>query len=70
MYLYRIEAVTEELGLLTIVIAASNEESAFAAAGEHIERYTLPAPVIKELTLLEKKRLTSGTGYIVPTLEL
>ncbi|MEC2346516.1 DUF3906 family protein [Paenibacillus barengoltzii] len=64
MYLYRLEADTSA-GPFTIVIAADGEEKAFAAAEEHLQRQVLPAPTITELTIVEKKRLVPGAGYVV-----
>lgn len=63
MYLYRLEADTSA-GPFTIIIAADGEEKAFAAAEEHLQRQVLPAPTITELTIVEKKRLVPGAGYV------
>lgn len=64
MYLYRLEADTSA-GPFVIVIAAEGEEQAFAAAEEHLQRQVLPAPTVKELTIVEKKRIVPGAGYVV-----
>lgn len=64
MYLYRLDAETSE-GMLALVLVAEGEEQAFTAAEEHIERHFLPAPSIGEISIVEKKRITPGTGYII-----
>ncbi|MGG6313443.1 DUF3906 family protein [Paenibacillus macerans] len=66
MYLYRLESETSA-GPLAIVIAAEGEERAFAAAEEHLQRHFLPAPEVIELTIVEKKRITPGVGYVIAT---
>ncbi|WP_018750476.1 DUF3906 family protein [Paenibacillus sanguinis] len=66
MYLYRLEAETSA-GWLAIVIAAEGEEQAFAAAEEHMQRHFLPTPEVLELTIVEKKRITLGAGYVIRT---
>lgn len=64
MYLYRLEAETSA-GALAVVIVAEGEEQAFAAAEEHLQRHFLPAPAVAELTIVEKKRIAPGAGYVV-----
>ncbi|GJM78459.1 DUF3906 family protein [Paenibacillus timonensis] len=66
MYLYRLEADTSA-GPFVIIIAAEGEEQAFAAAEEHLQRQVLPAPVVTELSIVEKKRIVPGAGYVVAT---
>ncbi|WP_068786391.1 DUF3906 family protein [Paenibacillus phocaensis] len=66
MYLYRLEAETSA-GSFVILIAAEGEEQAFRAAEGHLQQQVLPAPVVTELTLVEKKRMAPGAGYVVST---
>lgn len=64
MYLYRLEAETSR-GFLAIVIAAEGEEQAFAVAEEHMQRHFLPPAEVLELSIVEKKRITPGAGYVI-----
>ncbi|RRJ64794.1 DUF3906 family protein [Paenibacillus oralis] len=64
MYLYHLEAETSA-GLLALVIAAEGEEQAFAAAEEHVQRHMLPAKAIGEISIVEKKRIVPGAGYVI-----
>ena len=64
MDLYRLEVQTDQ-GKLVVISAAEDETKAFEAVDEHIERHFLSAPVIHEVTLLEKKRITSGASFII-----
>ncbi|MCK8489811.1 DUF3906 family protein [Paenibacillus sp. MBLB2552] len=64
MYLYRLEAETSA-GPFVIIIAAEGEEQAFSAAEGHLQRQMLPAPAVTELTIVEKKRIAPGAGYVV-----
>ncbi|NMO95384.1 DUF3906 family protein [Paenibacillus lemnae] len=66
MYLYRME-VTCDQGNLVVITAAENEEGAFKAVDEHVERHFLAMPDIQEVTMLEKKRMVSGTAYVIET---
>ncbi|GIP46980.1 hypothetical protein J53TS2_05710 [Paenibacillus sp. J53TS2] len=66
MYLYRLEAETSA-GAFVIVIATEEEEKAFAAAEGHLQRQVLPAPAVTELSIVEKKRIAPGAGYVVAT---
>lgn len=64
MYLYRLEADTSA-GPFVIVIAAEGEAQAFAAAEAHVQRQLLSAPAVTELSIVEKKRIAPGAGYVV-----
>lgn len=66
MYLYRMEVLSDQ-GKLVVITAAEDEEKAFHAVDEHVERHFLAMPDIREVTLLEKKRLTPGTAYVIET---
>ena len=64
MELYRFEALVD--GNLTfIVVAATSEEKAFELAEREIEKSYIKLPVIKELSLLEKKKIGQGTAYVL-----
>ncbi|WP_106766320.1 DUF3906 family protein [Paenibacillus faecalis] len=64
MYLYRLEVECSK-GKLTVITAAEDEEKAFRAVDEHMERHFLTMPDIHEVTLLEKKRISPGTAYVI-----
>lgn len=66
MYLYRLE-VECDLGKLVVITAAEDEEKAFQAVDEHVERHFLAMPDIREVSLLEKKRISPGAAYVIET---
>lgn len=51
---------------LTVVVAAENDQKAFNLAETQIEQNFLKFPKIKEIVLLERKKITSsGTAFVV-----
>ncbi|WP_096201139.1 DUF3906 family protein [Bacillus sp. FJAT-45350] len=64
MVLFRFEAVLEKKTVF-VVVASETEEKAFQLAEREIERNYLKLPIIKELSLVEKKTIGSGTGFVV-----
>ena len=67
MYLYRVEAEMTDGAVLTVVVAAESEEQAFKFAENRLLQYTVAKPDVRQLSLLEKKLLRRGTGYVIPT---
>ena len=67
VYLYRLEAEMKDGSLLTAVVAAETEEQAFKYAENRLLQYTVEKPAVERLSILEKKPLRKGTGYVVPT---
>ncbi|MFD2671122.1 DUF3906 family protein [Marinicrinis sediminis] len=66
MYLYRIEATIA--GALTVVIViADSDEKAFDYAEQQLEKHFIAKPVVEELCVLEKKRMSAGNGYVIET---
>ncbi|QRG66255.1 DUF3906 family protein [Brevibacillus choshinensis] len=67
-FLYKLEAVLEGGRLLTAVVLAKSDERAFITAENNILRHTVAPPVIKELSLVEKKPIgRQGVGYVIET---
>ncbi|QOS97293.1 DUF3906 family protein [Brevibacterium sp. JNUCC-42] len=64
MFLYHVEIVTTEDKSLVAAVIAETEEVAFQTAQALIKRQFHPAPVIKTSTLIEKKYLDKGKGYV------
>ncbi|QCT03486.1 hypothetical protein E6C60_2774 [Paenibacillus algicola] len=52
-------------GSFVVITAAENEENAFLAVDEHLERHFLTVPDIQEVTMVEKKRITPGAAYVI-----
>ncbi|GAB6934641.1 MAG: DUF3906 family protein [Calditerricola sp.] len=69
-YLYRLEARLNDGRLVTVVVAAANEEKAFQYAESHLERDLVFRSRVAELSLVEKKSLHPGVGYAVVTAEV
>lgn len=59
MDLYRFEAVLVN-SVVPIVVVAQSEEQAFKLAEIELEKYFLPLPEVKELSLYEKRRFEKG----------
>jgi cell division ATPase FtsA len=48
-----------------VVIAAKDDESAFTQAEIEVEKHYLKLPTIKEMVLLEKKKVGKAGGYVL-----
>jgi hypothetical protein len=55
-------AITKEVH---VIITAKDDKAAFSMAEVEIEKYYLKLPRIKEVVLLEKKRVGKGSGYVI-----
>ncbi|MBE0342802.1 DUF3906 family protein [Paenibacillus sp. 28ISP30-2] len=66
MYLFKIEVDSSE-GALTVILVAEHEEQAFQAVDQHVARHFLYPPKLNEVAIVEKKRITSGTAYVMET---
>ncbi|MCC3381493.1 DUF3906 family protein [Paenibacillus farraposensis] len=66
MYLFKIEVDSSE-GALTVILAAENEEQAFKEIDQHVERHFLYPPKLNEVAIVEKKRISAGTAYVIET---
>lgn len=65
MFLYKLEITTEENQLLVAVMIAETDEKAFAYAESHVRRQYLNPPTIAQISLVEKKYLEKGKGYVI-----
>jgi len=66
MYLYRIEIELAEQ-LVYLIVVAETDEKAFAYVESHMDRHFLTSPAPIEVSILEKKRLDKGAGYVIET---
>lgn len=64
MFLYKLEI---DLGdrLVHLVVIADGDEQAFNAVEGHLARHFVKSPEVKEATIVEKKRVEKGAGYII-----
>lgn len=69
MFLYKLEIVTEENGSYAVIVLAESDEQAFSYADSQFRRQLLQPPAIKELSLVEKKYVEKGKGYVLETRE-
>ncbi|MDN4593748.1 DUF3906 family protein [Polycladomyces subterraneus] len=69
LFLYRLSVVTEDGETHTIVVLAEDDETAFSAAEKEWERNFLVPPKVAEWALEEKRRVKSGSGYVVSGIE-
>ncbi|WP_100406864.1 DUF3906 family protein [Bacillus solitudinis] len=65
MNLYRFEVETEQDGVLYVVVAASDEQTAFNIAEIEVEKYFIKLPELKSVTLLEKKAIRKAAGFVI-----
>ncbi|MEO3944178.1 DUF3906 family protein [Gorillibacterium sp. CAU 1737] len=66
MFLYKLEAAMPEQ-TVPVVVLAETDEGAFAAADELLHRHFVASPEVKELAIVEKKRVAKGAGYVLET---
>ncbi|MDH4421179.1 DUF3906 domain-containing protein [Bacillus sp. AFS054943] len=64
MDLYRFEAVLAN-NIVPIVVVAQSEEQAFKLAEIELEKYFLPLPEIKEISLFEKKKIRKSAAFVI-----
>lgn len=65
MNLYRFQVVLEQKEV-DVIIAAKDDETAFRLAQIEVERHYLKLPVVKEMVLFERKKLSEkGGGYVL-----
>ncbi|MED0970309.1 DUF3906 family protein [Bacillus paramycoides] len=64
MDLYRFEAVLVN-SVVPIVVVAQSEEQAFKLAEMELEKYFLPLPEVKEISLYEKKKIQKGAAFVI-----
>jgi hypothetical protein len=66
MFLYKIECDSNK-GAAVAIILAADDEAAFSAAEVHVMRHYIAMPEIRSMTIVEKKRVEKGSGYIIET---
>ncbi|MEY4480478.1 MAG: hypothetical protein RLZZ267_1156 [Bacillota bacterium] len=66
MFLYKIEIQLEDQ-LIYLVSLAESDEKALQAVDAHVEKHFIKPQVMKEIALIEKKRVVNGTGYVLET---
>lgn len=64
MNLYRFE-VTVNDEVIQVIIAAENEDAAFQLVDIELEKKYLKTPVIRDITLYEKKKIGTGNGFVI-----
>lgn len=53
MFLYKVEAEMKDGSLLTVVVAAANDEQAFRGAENQLWQYTVVKPAVNRWSLVE-----------------
>lgn len=66
MFLYKIEIELQDQ-VVYLILAAENEEKAFSYVDSHMDRHFLKSPHKQEVSIVEKRRLDSGAGYVIET---
>lgn len=64
--MYRIEIETNDQSAYLIVLSESDEK-AFEYAEDHLVRHFVKKPEVKQLSIVEKKRVQAGSGYLIET---
>ncbi len=65
MFLYKLEITTIEKASFVAIVVAETDEKAFAYAESQIRRQFLVPPALKDISLVEKKYLDKGKGYLI-----
>lgn len=66
MFLYKIEIELKEQ-LVYLLVIAESDEKAFSYVEGHLARHFIANPEVKETSIVEKKRVEKGSGYIIET---
>lgn len=64
MFLYKLE-IQLESQLVYLIVLADSDAKAFEYVEGHMARQYLKVPEIKELSIIEKKRVEKGSGYLI-----
>jgi hypothetical protein len=64
VYLYRFEVNLIDQAV-PVIIAARDDEHAFRLVEDELEKHFLAVPQSMDIILHEKKRLGSGTGFVL-----
>jgi hypothetical protein len=66
LFLYRMEVELNDQ-LAYFIVLSDSDKQAFVYAEEQLVRHFIAKPVIKQLSIIEKKRVQSGSGYLIET---
>lgn len=66
MFLYKIEIRLEDQ-MIYLISLAESDEKALDAVDVHVEKHFVKPQKMLEIALIEKKRVTNGTGYVLET---
>jgi hypothetical protein len=66
MHLFKLEIQLETQTAYLIVIA-ENEEKAFSYLDDHLSHHFVKRPVVLEASIVQKKSLRAGQGYMIET---
>jgi hypothetical protein len=66
MHLFKLEVQLETQTAYLLVIA-ENEEKAFSYLDDHLSQHFIKRPFVREASILQKKSLRAGQGYMIET---
>lgn len=64
MYMYKLEVSLKEQQTY-VVLMAENDEQAFDYLEELLARHFVKSPEVLEASIVEKKRVAKGSGYVI-----
>lgn len=64
MNLYHFEVETD-LQTFTVIVSAKDDEAAFRKAEIEVEKSKLRLPVIKDITLIERKIIKNSQAFVI-----
>ncbi|MCR8643887.1 DUF3906 family protein [Paenibacillus sp. N1-5-1-14] len=66
MFMYKMEIELSDQ-LVYLIVVADSDEKAFDYAESNLAKHFIATPEVKQLSMIEKKRLDKGNGYIIET---
>ncbi|WP_442601372.1 DUF3906 family protein [Paenibacillus sp. KN14-4R] len=66
MFMYKMEIELQDQ-LVYLIVIADSDEKAFDYVESHLAKHFIATPEVKQLSMVEKKRLDKGAGYIIET---
>jgi hypothetical protein len=66
MFLYKIEIQLLDKNA-SLILLADNDDAAFQYVEGHLVRHYVVLPEVKEIAIVEKKRVEKGNGYVIDT---
>jgi len=64
MFLYKIE-IELEGQLAYLIVLADSDEKAFSYVESQVVRHYVANPEVKQVSIVEKKRVEKGSGYFI-----